>query len=59
MKRFISIILKYIALVALYMLISWGILEISGTFSIWRVLVMGCIFCAIVLCISESKISKK
>ena len=59
MKRFLSIILRYIALVALYMLVSWGVLELFGTFSIWRVLIMGCVFCAIVLAISESKNSKK
>ena len=55
MKRFLTIILRYVALVALYMLVSWVILEIFGTFSIWRVLIMGCVFCAIVLAISESK----
>ena len=48
MKRFLSIILRYIALVALYMLVSWGVLELFGTFNIWRVLIMGCVFCAIV-----------
>jgi len=37
------------------MLISWGVLEIFGTFSVWRVLIMGCVFCAIVLAISEYK----
>ena len=55
MKRFPSVILRYVALVALYMLISLGVLEIFDTFSIWRVLVMGCVFCAIVLAISEYK----
>jgi len=55
MKRFLSIILRYIALVALYMLVSWGVLELFGTFNIWRVLIMGCVFCAIVLAISEYK----
>ena len=59
MKRFLSIILRYIALVALYMLVSLGVLELFGTFSLWRVLIMGCVFCAIVLVISESKNSKK
>lgn len=55
MKRILSIILRYVALVTLYMLVSWSILEIFGTFNTWRVLIMGCIFCAIVLGISESK----
>ena len=59
MKRFLSIILRYVALVALYMLVSWGVLELFGTFSFWRVLIMGCVFCAIVLAISEYKNSKK
>ena len=59
MKRFLSVILRYVALVALYMLISWGVLEIFGTFSIWRVLIMGSVFCAIVLAISEYKKRQK
>ena len=55
MKRFLSIILRYIALVALYMLVCWGVLELFGTFSLWRVLIMGCVFCAVILAISERK----
>ena len=58
MKRFLTIVLRYVALVALYMLVSWVILEIFGTFSIWRVLIMGCVFCAIVLAISEGRKGK-
>lgn len=58
MKRFLSIILQYLALLALYMLISWGVLGIFDTFSIWRVLIMGCVFCAILLAISEYKKKK-
>ena len=53
MKRFLSIVLRFIALVALYMLITWGLAEIFGTFHFWRVLIMGCVFCAIVLAVSE------
>ena len=53
MKLFLSIILRYVALVALYMLITWGLSEIFGTFHFWRVLIMGSVFCAIVLAISE------
>ena len=59
MKHFFAILLRYIALLALYMLVSWGVLELFGTFNIWRVLIMGCVFCAIVLAISEYKNSKK
>lgn len=55
MKRFLSIILRYVALVALYMLITWGLSEIFGTFHFWRVLIMGCVFCAVILAISERK----
>lgn len=55
MKRILSIILRYVALVALYMLITWSLSEIFGTFHFWRVLIMGCVFCAIVLAISEYK----
>ena len=29
MKRFLSIILRYVALVAVYMLVSWGVLHCS------------------------------
>ena len=55
MKRFLSIVLRFIALVVLYMLITWGLTEIFGTFHFWRVLIMGCVFCAVVLAISERK----
>ena len=55
MKRIIRILLRFIALVALYMLITWGLSEIFDTFHFWRVLIMGCVFCAIVLAISEYK----
>lgn len=58
MKRFLSILLRFIALVVLYMLITWGLTEIFGTFHFWRVLIMGCVFCAIVLAVSEWKKSK-
>lgn len=59
MKHFFAILLRYIALVALYMLITWGLSEIFGTFNIWRVLILGCVFCAIVLAISEYKKRQK
>lgn len=59
MKHFFAILLRYIALVALYMLVSWGVLELFGTFNIWRVLILGCVFCAIVLAISEYKKRQK
>lgn len=59
MKRFLSIVLRFIALVVLYMLITWGLTEIFGTFHFWRVLIMGCVFCAIVLAVSEWKKNKK
>ena len=58
MKRFISILLRFIALVALYVLITWGLSKIFGTFHFWRVLIMGCVFCAIVLAVSEWKKNK-
>ena len=59
MKRFLSIALRFIALVVLYMLITWGLTEIFGTFHFWRTLIMGCVFCAIVLAVSEWKKNKK
>ena len=59
MIRFTSLLLRYILLVALYMLVTWGLTEIFGTFHFWRVLIMGCVFCAIVLAVSEWKKSNK
>lgn len=59
MERFLSINLRYIALVALYMLITCGLSELFGTFHFWRVLIMGSVFCAIVLAISEYKKRQK
>ena len=59
MKRITSLLLRYIALVALYMLITWGLTEIFGTFHFWRVLIMGSVFCAIVQAISEYKKRQK
>ena len=46
MKRILSIILRYVALVALYMLIGW-IFGMYETFSIWRMLLMGAVFSGI------------
>lgn len=52
MKQFFTIILRFIALVALYMLIGWafGMFE---TFSVWRMLLMGAVFSGIMLGFSE------
>ncbi len=58
MKRFLSIILRYIALVALYMLIGWAF-GMYETFSIWRMLLMGCVFSGIMLGFSEWQSRKK
>ena len=58
MKRFLSIILRYIALVALYMLIGWAF-GMYETFSIWRMLLMGCVFSGIMLGFSEWQNRKK
>ena len=58
MKRFLSIILRYIALVALYMLIGWAF-GMYETFSIWRMLLMGVVFSGIMLGFSEWQNSKK
>ena len=58
MKRILSIILRYVALVALYMLIGWAF-GMYETFSIWRMLLMGCIFSGIMLGFSEWQNSKK
>ena len=58
MKGFLSIILRYIALVALYMLIGWAF-GMYETFSIWRMLLMGCVFSGIMLGFSEWQNRKK
>lgn len=58
MKRILSIILRYVALVALYMLIGWA-LGMYETFSIWRMLLMGSVFSGIMLGFSEWQNSKK
>ena len=58
MKRFLSIILRYIALVALYMLIGWA-LGMYEAFSIWRMLLMGAVFSGIMLGFSEWHNCKK
>ena len=58
MKRILSIILRYVALVALYMLISW-IFGMYETFSIWRMLLMGAVSSGIMLGFSEWQNSKK
>ena len=52
MKQFFAILLRFIALVVLYMLISWafGMFE---TFSVWRMLLMGAVFSGIMLGFSE------
>ena len=58
MKRILSIILRYVALVALYMLIGWAF-GMYETFSIWRMLLMGTVFSGIMLGFSEWQNSKK
>lgn len=52
MKQFFTILLRFIALVALYMLIGWafGMFE---TFSVWRMLLMGAVFSGLMLGFSE------
>ena len=58
MKRILSIILRYVALVALYMLIGWAF-GMYEAFSIWRMLLMGAVFSGIMLGFSEWQNSKK
>ena len=52
MKRILRILLRFVALVALYMLIGWAF-GMYEAFSIWRMLLMGCIFSCIMLGFSE------
>ena len=58
MKRFLSILLRFIALVALYMLIGWafGMFE---DFTFWRMLQMGGVFSGIMLGFSEWQNNKR
>ena len=58
MKRFLSMILRYIAMVALYMLIGWAF-GMYETFSIWRMLLMGTVFSGIMLGFNEWQNRKK
>ena len=58
MKRILSIILRYIALVALYMLIGWA-LGMYEAFSIWRMFLMGTVFSGIILGFNEWQNRKK
>lgn len=58
MKQFFVILLRFIALVALYMLIGWAF-GMYETFSIWRMLLMGAVFSGIMLGFSEWQNSKK
>ena len=58
MKRILSIILRYVALVALYMLIGW-IFGMYETFSIWRMFLMGAVFSGIMLGFSEWQSRKR
>ena len=58
MKRALSISLRFVALVALYMLIGWAF-GMYETFSIWRMLLMGAVFSGIMLGFSEWQNSKK
>ena len=58
MKRAVSISLRFVALVALYMLIGWA-LGMYETFSIWRMLLMGAVFSGIMLGFSEWQSRKR
>ena len=58
MKRAVSISLRFVALVALYMLIGWAF-GMYETFSFWRMLLMGCIFSSIMLGFSEWQSRKR
>ena len=58
MKRILSIILRYVALVVLYMLIGWA-LGMYEAFSIWRMLLMGAVLSGIMSGFSEWQNSKK
>lgn len=52
MKRILRILLRFIALVALYMIIGWafGMFE---NFNFWRMLLMGVVFSGVMLGFSE------
>ena len=58
MKRAVSISLRFVALVALYMLIGW-IFGMYETFSIWRMFLMGAVFSGIMLGFSEWQSRKR
>ena len=58
MKRAVSISMRFVALVALYMLIGWA-LGMYEAFSICRMLLMGAVLSGIMLGFSEWQNSKK
>ena len=58
MKRILRILLRFVALVALYMLIGWAF-GMYEAFSIWRMLLMGEVFSGIMLGFREWQNSKK
>ena len=58
MKRILRILLRFVALVALYMLIGWAF-GMYETFSIWRMLLMGAVFSGIILGFSEWQSRKR
>ena len=58
MKRILRILLRFVALVALYMLIGWAF-GMYEAFSIWRMLLMGAVFSGIMLGFSEWQSRKR
>ncbi|MEE0235984.1 MAG: hypothetical protein UD961_07480 [Bacteroidales bacterium] len=58
MKRILRILLRFVALVALYMLIGWAF-GMYEAFSIWRMLLMGEVFSGIMLGFSEWQSRKR
>ena len=58
MKRAVSISLRFVALVAMYMLIGWAF-GMYEAFSIWRMLLMGVVFSGIMSGFSEWQNCKK
>ena len=58
MKRALSISLRFVALVALYMLIGWAF-GMYETFSIWWMLLMGAVFSGIMFGFSEWQSRKR
>ena len=58
MKRILAILLRFVALLVIYMLVG-GIFGMYRNFNFWQMLIMGSVVCGIMIAISELLYRKK